>query len=184
MKEEYFDEHGWLKKEYLWPLRKEITLGSIYVDEYNNSFGISAEKVCDFFTSFVESYCESLAQEDGLWDQALEIVKEQLANDPNASEQKIQNHREFEYIRLQYDKYDNPETLLDWYYCFTDNPLSPTYINVDIHWDFARSIKVIATSESEATDIVEQMMEKGEIPAHTFEPTGDYELETDWQPDN
>lgn len=49
---DFFDEDGWLKDEYLWPLRQEITLGSMYVSDYNNSFGIKPEKVCDFFTSF------------------------------------------------------------------------------------------------------------------------------------
>lgn len=55
--------------------------------------------------------------------------------------------------------------------------------NVDIHWDFARSIRVIASSEDEAYDIVDEMMQKEEIPRSTFEPTGDYELDTDWQPE-
>lgn len=41
---DFFDEDGWLKDEYLWPLRQEITLGSMYVSDYNNSFGIKPEK--------------------------------------------------------------------------------------------------------------------------------------------
>ena len=81
-----------------------------------------------------------------------------------------------------YKKYDNEETLLAWYDCFSECPLPPNYINVDIHWDFARSIRVIATSEDEAISIVDEMMENSEIPVNTFEPTGDYELDTDWQP--
>lgn len=61
-----FDENGWLKDEYLWSLRQQITLGSIYVSDYENSFGIQPKKVCDFFTSFWDSYCQELAKEDGL----------------------------------------------------------------------------------------------------------------------
>lgn len=62
--------------------------------------------------------------------------------------------------------------------------LPQTAINVDIHWDFARSIRVIAASEDEAISIVENMIKEGMIPLHTFEPTGDYELDTSWQPDD
>lgn len=43
-----------LTKEQLWKLRKEITLGSIYVDDYKNSFGIEPQSVCNFFDSFIE----------------------------------------------------------------------------------------------------------------------------------
>lgn len=32
-----FDENGWLKEEFLWPLRQQITLGSIYVADYNDT---------------------------------------------------------------------------------------------------------------------------------------------------
>lgn len=84
----------------------------------------------------------------------------------------------------RFDGFGNEENLKNRYGCFGDEcPLSPTYINVDIHWDFARSIRVIATSEDEAISIVEKMMENGEIPSHTFKPTGDYELDTDYQPE-
>ncbi len=180
---EYFDEHGWLKDEYLWPLREQITLGSMYIADYNNSFGIKPEKVCDFFTSFWDSFCEELAQEDNLWEQAVMLAKERLADKPDASEFMIRSYQNDAYFELQREKYDNEETLLRWYNCFSGEcPLPPTYVNVDIHWDFARSIRVIAASEDEAASIVEEMMEKREIPRHTFEPT-DYELDTDWQPE-
>lgn len=43
-----------LTKEQLWKLRKEITLGSIYVDDYKNSFEIEPQSVCNFFDSFIE----------------------------------------------------------------------------------------------------------------------------------
>ena len=93
-----FDENGWLKDEYLWPLRQQIILGSLYVSDYENSFGIKSEKVCDFFTSFWDSYCEELAKEDGLWEQAVALAKERLANEPDASESKIQNYQQDAYL--------------------------------------------------------------------------------------
>lgn len=55
--------------------------------------------------------------------------------------------------------------------------------NVDIHWDFARSIQVEASSEDEAADIVDKMMSNGEIPFSTFEGAG-WELDTSYQPDD
>lgn len=178
-----FFENGWLKDEYLWVLRQEIVLGSIYISDYANSFGISPEKVCDFFTSFWESFCDELAKEDNLWEQAVALAHKRLANEPRASEINLECYQEKIYNELLFQKYDNEETLLRWYHCFGDScPLPPTYINVDIHWDFARSIQVIAASEAEAEAIVEEMMANEEIPANTFEPTGDYTLDTNYQP--
>lgn len=179
-----FDENGWFKPEYLWQLRQEIMLGSLYVSDYNNSFGIKPEKVCDFFTSFWDSYCEERAKGDNLWEQAVVLAKERLSSEPDTSEYKIECYQNDAYLELQRKKYDNEETLLEWYGGFDGEcPLPPTYVNVDIHWDFARSIRVIAASEDEAVFIVDKMMENGEIPSHTFEPTGDYELDSDWQPE-
>ena len=43
-----------LTKEQLWKLRQEITLGSIYINDYVNSFGIPAKNCCAFFDSFLE----------------------------------------------------------------------------------------------------------------------------------
>lgn len=181
---DYFDEKGWLKEEYLWPLRQQIMLGSLFVSDYENNFSIKPEKVCDFFISFWDSYCEELAKEDGLWEQAVALAKERLINEPDSSESKVSNYQQDAYLELQRKKYDNEETLLQWYGCFDDKcPLPPTYVNVDIHWDFARSIQVIAASEDEAEAVVEEMMQNEEIPRNTFEPTGDYEFDTDWQPD-
>lgn len=44
-----------LTKEQLWKLRKEIVLGSIYTNDYENSFGINPENVQAFFDSFIEN---------------------------------------------------------------------------------------------------------------------------------
>ena len=43
-----------LTKEQLWKLRQEIVLGSLYTNDYNNSFGIDPSAVCNFFDSFIE----------------------------------------------------------------------------------------------------------------------------------
>ena len=43
-----------LTKEQLWKLRKEIVLGSIYTNDYENSFGINPKNVQSFFDSFIE----------------------------------------------------------------------------------------------------------------------------------
>lgn len=122
---DFFDEDGWLKDEYLWSLRQEITLGSMYIADYNNSFGINPEKVYDFFTSFWDSYCEELAKEDNLWKQAVMLAKERLSCEPDAPESKIQCYQNNAYLELMYKKYDNEETLLAWYDCFSECPLPP-----------------------------------------------------------
>lgn len=56
-------------------------------------------------------------------------------------------------------------------------------INVDIHYDFAKAVMVEAENEEDARRIVAEKLQNGDIDPRTFEPTGDYELETDWQPD-
>lgn len=56
-------------------------------------------------------------------------------------------------------------------------------INVDIHYDFAKAVMVEAENEEDARRIVDEKLCKGEIDPTTFEPTGDYELLTDWQPE-
>ena len=43
-----------LTKEQLWKLRQEIVLGSLYINDYKNSFGIDPQAVRDFFDSFIE----------------------------------------------------------------------------------------------------------------------------------
>lgn len=47
----------------LWELRMEITLNSLYVASYTNSFGIDPSKVCDFFDGYME-YLEEIASEE------------------------------------------------------------------------------------------------------------------------
>lgn len=52
-------------KETLWKLRQEICLGSLFIRDYENTFGIDAHVVCDFFDGFCD-YIWELAKEDGL----------------------------------------------------------------------------------------------------------------------
>lgn len=177
-------ENGWLKEEYLWELRQEIVLGSLYYSDYRNSFGIDEHKVCDFFTSFWDSYCEELAKEDHLWEEACVITRDYFADEPNVSPSKYDSFRHDTYMKLSKEHYDNEDVLKQWYSCFCDeSPLPPKLINVDIHWDFARSIQVIAADKDDAEEIVEQMMNNGEISKESFEATGDWELDTTYQPE-
>lgn len=153
-----FDENGWLKEEYLWPLRQQITLNSLYYSDYRNNFGIDEHKVCDFFDSYISFLTE------------LEVEK---------------YGKELNNISDFFDEFDNEENLKRWYCCYDGefNPLPPKMINVDIHWDFARSIQVIADNEDEAEEIVEEMMQNGDISKSSFEATDDWELDTTYQPE-
>lgn len=56
-----------LTKEELLTLRKDIVLNSIFVYDYENSFGFDSHKVAVFFEGYVEYICE-LAEEDGIKD--------------------------------------------------------------------------------------------------------------------
>ena len=53
-----------LTTEQLWELRKEVTLNSLFIHDYENSFGISPRSACDFFDGYVE-FLSELAQETG-----------------------------------------------------------------------------------------------------------------------
>ena len=55
--------------------------------------------------------------------------------------------------------------------------------NVDIYFDFAMSVQVEAESLEEAVAIVEERIENGVIKPTEAEATGDYELDTDYQPE-
>lgn len=184
---EYFYEDGWLKPEYLWELRQQISLGSLYVSDYRNTFGIDEEKVCDFFTSFWDSYCEELAEKDGLYEKAKKELREEY---PDASDSEITRWVDNRVIDEQRARYDNEETLKEWYGCFSygpdddpaDGPLTITKINVDVHWDFAKSFQIIARDEEEAEEIIHDMISDGQITPSMMEATDDYELDTTYQP--
>lgn len=53
-----------LNKDDLWELRKEIVLNSLFISDYKNTFGFSANSMCSFFDGYMD-YLEELAKEDG-----------------------------------------------------------------------------------------------------------------------
>lgn len=75
-------------KEKLWKLRREILLGSLCYDDYENSFGIPIRVCFNFFDGFIE-WCF--------------IVESEYENGLN----------KFEDI---YNKYDNADELWDYFY--------------------------------------------------------------------
>lgn len=85
-------------------LRSDISLGSIYLSDYDNSFGIDAEFIYDFFDGFSEFIYEE-AKED-------------------AADQEIEFDDNWDHIIY---KYDTLEKLIDYYNLidytdFADNP--------------------------------------------------------------
>ncbi len=57
-----WDGKGHFKRDFLWKLRQEITLNSLYLDDYENSFGIAPQAVCDFFEGYTD-YLYDLVEE-------------------------------------------------------------------------------------------------------------------------
>ena len=82
-----------LTKNKLWELRQEIVLNSLFVADYQNSFGYTAKSVCDFFDGYMD-YLEELATEQHGSGCSLE----------------------------QIFKFDNAENLEAWYGCFESCP--------------------------------------------------------------
>ena len=82
----------------LWKLRQEIRLGSLFVADYRNSFGVDPHKVCDFFDGFLEFVWEGTREDYPRFDDG-------------------------GFFDLLPD-YDTREYLLDWYYCFEEDPLA------------------------------------------------------------
>lgn len=103
----YFDADGWLKDSYLWSLRQQITLGSIYISDYNNTFGIDSHKVSDFFEGFY-SFIYDTAVEDGVMKEA-ELLSKDSTNP---------YRQEILFDEMLLERYDNPEYLKEWYWCF------------------------------------------------------------------
>ena len=91
-----------MTKTNLWNLRTEITLGSLYTSDYENSFQILPRIVQDFFDGYIE-YLWELAEENN---KKADIDFEDLV-----------------------EIYDNADNLESWYYCFDEDPL-PTYVEV------------------------------------------------------
>lgn len=81
-----------LTREDLAKLRDEIVLNSLFIHDYENSFGFDPNSVCMFFDSYI-SYLDELAEEDGVY---------------------IEDTFEF------FDKYDTLDNLESWYNCYED----------------------------------------------------------------
>lgn len=56
--------------------------------------------------------------------------------------------------------------------------------NIDVHFDYAMAVTVEAESEEEAREKLEQHIEDGLFPYWMLERTDDYELDTDYQPED
>lgn len=85
-------QFGYLNKEELWKLRKEIVLKSIYYADYVNSFGFNSKDVCYFFDGYID-YIDELAEEE----EGTLLDMDTL-----------------------FEKYDNKENLWCWFNCFDD----------------------------------------------------------------
>lgn len=91
-----------MTKTNLWNLRTEITLGSLYTSDYENSFQILPIIVQNFFDGYIE-YLWELAEENS---KKADMDFEDLV-----------------------EIYDNADNLEGWYYCSDEDPL-PTYVEV------------------------------------------------------
>lgn len=81
-----------LTTDELWELRQEIVLNSIYVSDYENSFGFHSSDMCLFFDSYLSYLCEMM-EEMGI-----------------ASEDHLKC----------LDEFDNPDNLQAWFDCYED----------------------------------------------------------------
>ena len=90
-----------MTKTNLWNLRTEVSLGSLYTSDYENTFHILPIIVQNFFDGYIEY----------LW----ELVEEN-------------NKKDVDFEDLV-ENYDNADNLEGWYYCFDEDPLL-TYVEV------------------------------------------------------
>jgi len=79
-----------LTKNLLWVLRNEIVVNSLFLCDYENSFGYSKESLCAFF--------------DGYYDYLWEIAQEEFSNPTHKDAMSL----------------DNEENLWAWYNCYGD----------------------------------------------------------------
>ena len=117
---ERYDENGWLKDEYLWPLRQQIVLDSLYTSDFDNDFGIEAEQVQGFFEGY-SSFISELAKDDGIYEEAQKFL-ESLPDDDS---------RKRGYYPIDdlvghwiTERYDNENNLKRWYGCYDCEPTS------------------------------------------------------------
>lgn len=78
-------------------LRSEIRLNSLFVADYENSFGLDPHVVCNFFDGYVSHIAAKMEEESG-------------------------SIPERDYFTELW-KYDTDDNLEEWYYCFVEDPL-------------------------------------------------------------
>ena len=81
-------------KEQLWKLRQECNVGSIYILDYTNSFGVDERDLQYFFDGYLENLEELMEQE-------------------------IPNFKDKDFWKVIKD-YDNPHNLYNWF-CANDD---------------------------------------------------------------
>lgn len=86
-----------MTNKFLWELRNEIILNSLFISDYRNTFGIDPHVVCDFFDSYLSYLDEEMAQTLSGYDDA----------------------HFFDHLH----DFDTEENLWNWYCCYEDDPL-------------------------------------------------------------
>ena len=81
-----------LTKKELWKLRNEICVNSVFVHDYDNSFGYDSKAVSDFFDGYYDFMWELATEENG-------------------------KHITHDFVM---SNYDNEETLWEWFCCYDD----------------------------------------------------------------
>ncbi len=76
-------------------LRKEVPIGSLFLRDYRNTFGVDTRMVCEFFDAYLE-YLGELMEEDGIPDAKF---WDEIGN------------------------YDNDKNLTAWFNCYVESPL-------------------------------------------------------------
>ena len=84
-------------KEQLWKLRQEVPIGSLFIQDYNNSFGVDPWDASEFFDGYLDSLEDKM-------------------------EYQISGFKDAEFWK-RLSKFDYTENLEDWYECFENEPL-------------------------------------------------------------
>ena len=75
----------------LWMIRNEITINSLFIADYNNSFGFNPKDISTFFDGYFDYICELCEEKES------ELTLTNVLNN-----------------------FDNKENLLSWFNCFDD----------------------------------------------------------------
>lgn len=107
---------GWLTDKSIIELRRDVSLGSVFISDYENRFGISPEQVCTFFDGY-NSFIEELIENNN-------AVRPYPAETGDFDKDwKARRDWEKEYNKV-YAEYDNDYNLLEWYGCYEENPFT------------------------------------------------------------